>query len=305
MLPTTCRTIAAVSDVLPASVRRDAGRNGLPRLVVSSPLGAGEIYLHGAHVTAWQPAGAAPVIWMSRESQFAADKPIRGGVPICFPWFGAHATDTSAPMHGFARLRDWSFAGAGDRGGEVHLTFSLRSDGVSRRSAWPHDFAAEFRVVMGRGLAMALDVTNAGPTPVRFEAALHTYFDVAEIQRVAVTGLEGVEYLDKVRDFARTTEGQAPIRFTGETDRVYLETEATVVIHDEQRKRRIEIAKSGSRSTVVWNPWIGRAKAIADFGDDEWPGMLCIETANVRDAAVELEPGSHHTMTALVTVHPA
>lgn len=305
MLRTTCRTIAVVSDVLPASVRRDAGRNGLPRLVVSSPLGAGEIYLHGAHVTAWQPAGGAPVIWMSRESQFAADKAIRGGVPICFPWFGAHASDAGAPMHGFGRLRDWSLAGAEDRAGEVQLTFSLRSDDVSRRSAWPHDFAAEFRVVMGRGLAMAFDVANTGRTPVRFEAALHTYFDIAEIQHVAVTGLEGVEYLDKVRDFAKTTEGQAPIRFTGETDRVYLETESTVVIHDERRSRRIEIAKSGSRSTVVWNPWIGRAKAIADFGDDEWPGMLCIETANVRDAAVELEPGSHHTMTALITVHPA
>jgi len=287
---------------LPSSVRREPGRNGLTRLSVTSPRCVGEVYVHGAHITAWQPTGAAPVIWVSGESLFAPDKAIRGGVPICFPWFGAHAADASAPMHGFARLRDWSLAAADERDGEVHLTFALVSDDASRRSAWPHEFAAEFRVAMGRQLAMALNVTNTGTTPVRFEAALHTYFAVKDVRTVGVTGLEGTEYLDKVRDFARTREGQSPITFTRETDRVYLDTESTVVIHDTGLSRRVAIAKTGSRSTVVWNPWIGRARAIADFGDDEWPSMLCVETANVRDAAIELQPGSHHTMTAGITV---
>jgi D-hexose-6-phosphate mutarotase len=157
---------------------------------------------------------------------------------------------------------------------------------------------------MGSRLAMALDVTNTGHAPARFEAALHTYFAVSDIRHASVTGLEGTEYLDKVRNFERTREGQGAIRFAGETDRVYLDTEATCVIHDPGLARRIEVAKTGSRTTVVWNPWIDRAKAIADFGDDEWPGMLCIETANVRDAAVEVQPGSHHTMTASIRVAP-
>ena len=291
-----------MTDSLPAGVRREAGRNGLERLAISSSLGQAEIYLHGAHITAWQPAGATPVIWMSRESLFTRDKAIRGGVPICFPWFGAHAADTGAPMHGFARLRDWSLSAAEERDGEVHLTFALGADEASRRSAWPHEFSAKFHVTTGRRLAMALDVANTGATPARFEAALHSYFAVQDIRNVSVTGLEGTEYLDKVRDFARSREGETPIRFTGETDRVYLDTESTVVIHDPGLSRRIVIAKTGSRSTVVWNPWAGRARAIADFGDDEWPGMLCVETANVRDAAVELQPGSHHTMTAGITV---
>jgi D-hexose-6-phosphate mutarotase len=291
-----------VPQSLPPSIRREPGRNGLPRLSIRSPRATAEIYLHGAHVTAWQPAGAAPVIWVSRESQFREGAPIRGGVPICFPWFAAHASDTGAPMHGFARIRSWTLVSAGDHDGEVQVVLRLADAQPWRASAWPHRFAAEFRVTIGARLAMALDVTNTGDTPLTYEAALHTYFAVRDVRGVTVTGLNGTEYLDKVDAFARKTQGEAPIRFAGETDRVYLDTEAACTIHDPGLARRIEIAKTGSRSTVVWNPWIDRARAIPDFGDDEWPSMLCIETANVRDAAVRLEPGSHHVMAAVLAV---
>ena len=287
---------------LPPSVQQSPGRNGLPRLTVSTARATAEVYLHGGHVTGWQPSGAEPVIWVSRDSQFRPDKPIRGGVPICFPWFGAHATDASAPMHGFGRLREWTLAGAEDQGGEVHLTFLLTDDDTSHRSAWPHRFKAEYRVTVGERLAMAIDVTNTGGAPVTFEAALHTYFSVRNVRDVGVTGLAGTEYLDKVDGFARKCEGDAPIRFIGETDRVYLDTESTCTIHDSGLGRRIEIVKTGSRSTIVWNPWIDKARAMPDFGDDEWPSMLCVESANVRDAAVRLEPASHHMMSAVISV---
>ncbi len=287
---------------LPPSVRLGPGRNGLDRLAIATVRCTAEVYLHGAHVTAWQPTGADPVIWVSGDSHFHADKPIRGGVPICFPWFAAHATDASAPMHGFARLREWALSGAEDRDGEVQVTFLLTDDETSRRSAWPHKFRAEYRVTFGDRLALALDVTNAGDVPLTFEAALHTYFAVANVREVGVTGLERTEYLDKVEGFARRREGDAPIRFAGETDRIYTQTESTCTIHDPGRRRRIAIAKTGSQSTIVWNPWIDKARAMPDFGDHEWPSMLCIETANVRDAAVPLEPGSHHTMTAVIAV---
>ena len=286
----------------PPSVQQTLGRNGLPRVAVTTPRATAEVYLHGAHVTAWQPAGAAPVIWVSRDSQYQADKPIRGGVPVCFPWFAAHATDASAPMHGFARLRTWTLESADQRDGEVHLTFGLADDETSRRSAWPHRFRASYRVVIGDRLGLALDVFNTGDSPFTFEAALHTYFSVGDIRQVGVTGLAGTDYLDKVDGFARKREGDAPIRFAGETDRVYLETESTCTIHDPGLRRRIAIAKTGSRSTIVWNPWVDKARAMPDFGDDEWPSMLCIETANVRDAAVSVEPGSHHTMTAVIAL---
>ena len=169
---------------LPPSVRLGAGRNGLERLAIATARATAEVYLHGAHVTAWQPAGAAPVLWVSRDSLFDADKPIRGGVPVCFPWFAAHATDTSAPMHGFARLRQWTLSSAEDRDGEVHLAFELVDDEVSRRSAWPHAFRARYRVVAGGRLGLALDVFNTGDAPFTFEAALHTYFAVKDIRQV-------------------------------------------------------------------------------------------------------------------------
>lgn len=291
-----------MSISLPPSVRATIGRNGLASVAVRHEAATAEIYLHGGHVTAWQPASHRPVLWMSAESHFAPDKPIRGGVPICFPWFGAHATDAAAPAHGFARLREWELAGADEVGDAVQLSFRLRDNERSRSSAWPYAFAAEYRVTVGRKLGLALDVVNSGTVPFRFEAALHTYFALSDVREASLTGLESTEYLDKVADFARKREGTAPIRFTAETDRVYLETDSECVIHDPGWARQISIAKTGSQSTVVWNPWIAKARAMPDFGDDEWPGMLCIETANVGEAAVTLEPGSHHRTTALIAV---
>ena len=287
---------------LPPSVQLAAGRNGLERLTIQTARGSGEVYLHGAHVTAWRPAGADPVIWVSADSQFHPEKPIRGGIPICFPWFAAHATEASAPMHGFARLSGWTLGSVEDRDGEVHVSFTLTDDDRSRRSAWPHPFTATYRVTFGARLGLTLDVANPGTDRLTFEAALHTYFGVGDIRTVGVTGLAGTEYLDKVDGFARKRQDDAPIRFSGETDRVYLETESTCIIHDPRLQRQIAIAKTGSRSTIVWNPWSDKARAMPDFGDDEWPSMLCIETANVREAAIPLEPGSHHTMTAVIAV---
>lgn len=274
------------------------GRNGLPRLLVRVSEATAEVYLHGAHVTAWHPAGQAPVLWVSRESQFKAGAPIRGGVPICFPWFAAHATEASAPAHGFARLREWRLSDASLAGDRVELRFTSREDDGTRRSPWPHPFAAEYRVSFGEQLSLALDVSNTGDAPIAFEAALHTYFAVSDIRRVTVTGLAGTEYLDKVEGLAVRRQGDAPMTFAGETDRIFLDTEATCTIHDPGLGRQVHVAKRGSLSTIVWNPWIAKAMAMPDFGDDEWPGMLCIETANVRDRAVRLEPGSHHTMSA-------
>lgn len=287
---------------LPTGVSLGPGRGGLERVRVETPRVQGEVYLHGAHVTAWQPPGRAPVLWVSRDSQFTAGAPIRGGVPICFPWFAAHATDAAAPAHGFARLHPWRLVDAAADGDRLELRFGSRDDEQTRRSPWPHPFAAEYRVSFGERLSLALDIACTGDAPLEFEAALHSYFAVNDIRTVTVTGLAGTEYLDKVDGFARKRQGDAPLGFDRETDRIYLDTEATCTIHDPGLDRRIIVAKRGSLSTIVWNPWTAKARAMPDFGDDEWTGMLCIETANVRDRAVRLEPGSHHTMTAEITV---
>jgi glucose-6-phosphate 1-epimerase len=288
---------------LPSSVSW-ALRSPLPRLDVALPSATAQVYLHGGHLAAWQPAHAgAPVLWMSGHSFFRPDKPIRGGVPVCFPWFGPHREDPTAPAHGFGRLTPWTLCDASqpdDR--SIALTLMLEDDNAS--PVWPHYFHADVRVVIGPTLTVSLEVHNSDTIPFTFEEALHTYFTVGNIQQVTVSGLEGTEYLDKADGGARKRQ-DGQIRFTGETDRVYLATSSPCVIHDPILRRRVTIAKQGSTSTVVWNPWVQKARAMADFGDDEWPGMLCIETANVAPAPITLRPGDRHSMTAEITVETA
>ena len=291
-----------VRTPLPPTVSLEPGEGQLPRLTVVNRQARAQIYLHGAHVTAWQPEGQGPVLWTSGSSAWDAAKPIRGGVPICFPWFGAHAADASAPGHGFARLADWTVVEArDDEQGATQLTFRL-TPSATPHPAWPHAFEATFRVTVGSSLVMALEVVNAGSHPFTFEEALHTYFAVRDVRGIEIRGLEGGDYLDKVGGTARKNQGTDPIRFTAETDRIYLNTQGPCTIHDPGASRRIVVRKSGSDATVVWNPWVAKAKAMPDFGDEEWPEMVCVETCNVNVHAVPLAPGARHTMTATIDV---
>jgi glucose-6-phosphate 1-epimerase len=287
---------------LPSSVHIEPGQGGLPLIRVKNAHGRAAIYQHGAHLAAWHPATAAePVLWLSRKSLFEANKPIRGGVPICFPWFGAHASDATAPAHGFARLREWTLTDAREEGdGTVILTLELQAS--SDPSAWPRAFRAAYRVIIGPTLTMSLQVHNPGTAPFTFEEALHTYFAVGNIRNVSVTGLERATYLDKLTGFGRVEQGDDPIRFTGETDRIYLASERTCTIHDPDKRRAITITQRGADTAVVWNPWIDKARAMPDFGDEEWPEMVCIETCNVNVRARTLGPGETHTMTATIAI---
>lgn len=261
---------------------------------------------HGAHLVDWSPQGTRPVLYLSPRSQFTPDKAIRGGVPLCFPWFGPKADDPSAPQHGFARTREWTVETteiAAD--GTVRLVFSLEAD-TATRAAWSHPFSARYSVHAGRVLAAALTIDNRGDTPFTFGAALHTYLAVSDVRQIAIRGLEHTDYLDKVGGGSvRRREGAAPIRFTGETDRVYLDTTATCVVDDPAWARRIHVAKTGSRSTVIWNPWTEKARAMADLSEDAWPGFVCVETCNAGDDTVTLAPGAAHTLATEIRVEPA
>jgi glucose-6-phosphate 1-epimerase len=288
---------------LPAAVRVERGAGGLPRIAIATPQGTAELYFQGAHLTAWHPTHSDPVLWMSRESRFEPDVAIRGGVPICFPWFGAHATDPAAPAHGFARLLPWTLIDASEQAqGVVTVTLELASAQATTAlaAAWPHTFQARYRVTVGPTLTMDLDIHNVGATPFTYEEALHSYFAVQDIHDVTVTGTEHTAYLDKVAGFARVQQGPDPISFTGETDRVYLDAREPCVIHDPGLRRAITVRKAQSAATVVWNPWIDKARAMKDFGDDEWPRMVCVETCNVNVQARTLAPGERHTMTAII-----
>lgn len=280
---------------IPGVVAIRPGHGGLPCIEVTSDLATGRIYLHGAHVTDFQPRdqGQKPVLWMSRESAFADGKPIRGGVPICFPWFGPKADDPKAPGHGIVRLREWEVDSIAQRDdGAVEVVLGLQI---------ADEFDVTYGVIFGQTLRMTLAAGHLGAEPRNYEMALHTYLSVGDVRKVRVSGLDGVTYIDKVDNFTRKTQ-QRDITITGETDRVYLNTQAAAALHDPVLGRRITIDKHGSNTTVVWNPWIEKAKKMPDFGDDEWSGMICIETANAAENAITLAPGGSHTMTAEIHV---
>ncbi len=287
---------------IPNLVNINAGKGGLTRISVTTPLATAEVYLHGAHVTHFQPAGQKPLLWVSAESLFQTDKAIRGGVPICFPWFGPKAGDPSAPAHGFARTREWQIESVTSQpDGSVELTLSLAADAQTLQR-WPFDFKAIYLIHIGKKLELALLVHNSGTAAFQIEEALHSYFAVEDVQKVSVTGLEGTTYLDKVDGQKQKPQGNDPIAITAETDRVYLKTQSTCRLNDPAQSRQIIVEKSGSQSTVVWNPWIAKSKAMADFGDDEWKQMLCIETCNLGDDRITIQPGASHEMSALISI---
>ncbi len=288
---------------IPGVVAFDDGLGGQTRIRVTTPLAEAEVYLLGAHVTRFKPAGAEEVLWLSGESQFAIGQAIRGGVPVCHPWFAAYASDASAPLHGYVRIMPWDVEGVTlEEDGTVTLAFWIKFH-QPQNPDWPGEFELRHRVRVGSALTMELETLNCGPGPLMLTEALHTYFAVSDIRNVTVTGLAGCEYFDKVAG-DRKKQSDEPIAFAGETDRAYFDTTTTCVIDDPGLDRRIHVAKRGSRSTVVWNPWTAKAASMPDFGDDEWPGMLCVETANCLDDAMCLPPGGTHRMTARISLEP-
>lgn len=274
------------------------GNGGLAKVVAATPAAAGEVYLHGAHVTSWQPRGFGPVLFVSAESRWENGRAIRGGVPICFPWFGGKADDPSAPAHGFVRTKAWELESIEQKGEAVAVCLFTQSNDETKKW-WPADFRASLRVTFGPELKLDLEVRNTGASPLRFEEALHTYLCVGDIHPARVEGLGGVHYLDKT-EANRQKQQHGPIVIVSETDRVYLNTRAALELQDPVLERRVHVAKANSLTTVVWNPWVAKARALSDFGDDEWKQMICLETCNVGEFAIELAPGQSHQLQAVL-----
>ncbi|HET9698124.1 MAG TPA: D-hexose-6-phosphate mutarotase [Terriglobales bacterium] len=285
---------------IPGKAEIHEGRGGLPCVRVSSSSASGEIYLHGGHVTSWSPNCGRDILFVSSQSEFKDGKAIRGGIPICFPWFGPKHDDKTAPSHGFVRTRSWKLTRIDASGTDVTVNMFYESNEETKR-LWNFDFRIEHEVRFGGDLQCDLKVTNTGPTPFTFESAQHTYFRVGNIHQVAILGLEGTKYLDKVAAGHEMLQQDA-ITFSGETDRVYLNTLNAVTLLDPSLTQRCEVEKNGSRNTVVWNPWAEKARALPDFADQEYTYMVCIETANVGEGSVTLEPGAQHKMTSLYRV---
>lgn len=279
------------------------GPNGQGVVEISNGFAMASIALQGAHLMSWAPHQEELVIWLSPKAKFGPGESIRGGVPVCWPWFGPHPGESSFPAHGFARTQPWEVIEVlALEDGSNRLGFRLiRSDETYAR--WPHSTPLELYMTIGTALEMELVTHNDGPAPVTIGQALHTYFEVRDIRRIAIHGLDGCSYIDKT-DEGRRKQQSGPVTFSGETDRIYLESTADCVIEDPGLNRRIRIANRGSRSTVVWNPWAERAEALGDFDEDGYLRMVCVESANAADDVVTIAPGGTHRLRVRHTVEP-
>ncbi len=281
---------------LPGVLRFVNGSGDLPVAEIQTTQASARVALQGAHLLAWQPAGAAPVIWLSQAAIFAPGQPVRGGVPVCWPWFGLRE---GLPMHGFARTRLWQLRETSqDSAGQVVLRLGLQDDADSR-ALWDHGFDLELLLSIGSTLRLTLISRNTGDQAFTLTDALHTYFCVGDIEHTSVQGLDGCDYLDKVQNFASAKQA-GPVEFAGETDRIYVNTTADCVINDRGQQRSIRISKSGSHSTVVWNP--GRDKSFADMAAGAYRQMLCVEACNAGPDQITLAPGQSHALSAVIAV---
>jgi glucose-6-phosphate 1-epimerase len=278
--------------------RFEAGGGGLPRLVLTSGGAEAHIYLHGAHVTHYQPAGQAPMLFTSARSHYEAGKPIRGGIPVIFPWFGPRQDDPHAPMHGMVRTRQWQVESIAQIMDSVLAQFTFSSDDQTR-AAWPHDFNLRLGISVGReSLKLDFMVENTSPQPFAFEEALHTYLSLDDIRQTTIRGLQGTQYLDKNLGMSRNMQSEEVLRLTGPIDRVYLDSQAFCQVEDHAAGRDIWVLKDNSHSTIVWNPWSDKIAPMSDLDPQDWPRFVCVESGNVKQNAITLRPSEKYVMDA-------
>lgn len=258
-------------------------------------------YDHGAHLARWAVRGT-PVVWVSEEAVYDPGTPVRGGVPVCWPWFANGPDGDRTPSHGFVRTAPWELLEHRTAPDRHRLRWQLTAAQAAGRpgsQTFPHDFRLQLQVDVAADLAVTLRVRNTDRQPWSFEAALHTYLHVGDVRRVRVEGLDDTGYWDKVTQRAERQQG--PVRLSGETDRIY-HAPAVVSVDDPVLDRVLRITPAGSTDTVVWNPWVEQAAGLPDLGDDEWSYMLCVETAVVGSNAIRLAPGQEHRLTARIAL---
>ncbi len=276
--------------------------HGLIKAQITTATCTAEVYMQGAHLTQWQPVTSKnPVLFLSERATFEPGKAIRGGVPLVFPWFGAHknggnGTSGKFPSHGFARTSNqWLLVEAGRSKDDFMMKFELTDSDHSRAFGWDN-FKLTYKISVGDELELELGFDNCSTESVVIEEALHTYLAVSDVEQVSVNGLADADFIDKTDESKRKKQDEKPFRLAGETDRVYTNHAAHIDVEDQGWQRKIEITKLHSLSTVIWNPWKEQSAKLADMNPDGWKQMVCVESANVGDNAVEISPGKHYTM---------
>ena len=273
--------------------------NGFEYIEVGNGRAQAKIALQGAHLFHYQRQDEAPLIWLSKASFFEPGKAIRGGIPICWPWFGKHPVNKNKefPQHGFARTAPWQLLEGREHGEEkTELTLQLNNS-PEHFKFFPYRFELRLRITVGQSLSLALTTTNCDQKSFEITSALHSYFAVSDIQKISIAGLENTPYLDSLTNIREVQEGR--VRIDREVDRIYQPVEWPLILHD--RDRTVIVESEGSASAVVWNPWIDKCARMGDMHDRAYTTMVCIETANVLDDARTLEPGAEHTLKVVIS----
>jgi glucose-6-phosphate 1-epimerase len=284
---------------IPNLVAVIAGKGGLPKIRVIAPSASADIYLHGAQLTSWQPINAEEVLFLSEHSNWQDGHAIRGGIPVCFPWFRGKVDAPSAPAHGFVRTKEWRLESVGIDGESVVVICSTENEESTYRW-WPHAFRLVYKLSIGKSLRLELNVANTGQTSFHFEEALHTYFRVSNVETVSVGGLGHVAYLDNTEGNRQKTQS-GDLIFTKKTDNAYIDVHGAADLVDRAWRRTLRTEKVNSATTVVWNPWEDGAASLGDLGNDEWRQFACVEASNILGSAISLEPGQEHGMQAILS----
>lgn len=251
-----------------------------------------KVSIYGAQVLSFIPKGKDDLLFVSSQSFYQEGKAIRGGIPVCWPWFNAHPTDSTKPSHGFARISSWEVLSTKKEGDEVVISLGLKSDDRTK-DFFPYDFEAVLEVTVGKSLNVELTTTNVDSKPFDVSAALHTYFNIFDIASVKLRGLHKTAYKDDVLGIDAVQEDEM-VTFSGRTDRRYKETEADVSIIDVNKN--IKVGKKGSKITVVWNPGAELASQMVDLGNDDYKKMVCVESANSLNDTITIQPGTSHCL---------
>lgn len=269
--------------------------NGFEYIEVKNEAAEAKVALQGAHLFHYARAGEEPILWLSEESDFELGKAIRGGVPVCWPWFGFNE-DKSLPQHGFARTSLWEFVGSDEVDARTTvLTLRLTHDEKTLQ-IWHYKFLLELKITISDKLMLELKTTNLDDKPFKISQALHTYFSVSHILEVAIKGLDKKPYLDALTWKMEIQNGD--ITFEQEVDRVYQNVEGEIVLSD--KKREVYIKNSGSSSVVVWNPWIEKTLRMSAMKPNAYEYFVCIESANAFDDARVLKPQEVHILGAVI-----
>ncbi|GAA0783528.1 MULTISPECIES: D-hexose-6-phosphate mutarotase [Pseudomonadati] len=265
--------------------------NGLDYVEVNTDLCQARIFMQGAQIDQFTPTGKAPLLWVSEADDYQIGNGIRGGIPVCWPWFGMNGVE-GFPQHGFARTRIWDLDSVKMRDQLVDLTFSLKISEHDKQY-WPHDTEVKVLFTLGETLSVSIVNQNNADYAVSLTQALHTYFPVKDIHQLKASGFSQSKYIEFGEGpYKQPTDD---VSFDKETDRVY--TDLSLVQHLHTPEGTIEVSRENSRSAVLWNPWIEKSTRLSRFKADDYLSMVCLEAANVLEDKVTLAAGECHILT--------